>query len=310
MKIRTIRHKKGSPIQMLKLITNLTLIASLTFTTITFAMASVKKDTYILAVGPKGARRLELQNDLLKNHIATHLNATGLSEGQTAVDLGCGNGTVTIELAKRVGTTGRVYAIDMSPEQLALAKEKVNAAGLKNVIFVQGDITFLKDFPMGKAHLVYMRFFLSHLRDPEQAIAIAKDMLTDGGVVATQDVTMSTFYDSSNHQIFREYRQAVAAMGKIMRKDFDIGKRLLSLHEKAGFVKAKGYFIQPTMNLSVTKELFLLDISEWTDKAIAEGVLTEKTVENWKNTISNWPNTEERFTMANYAFVLGRKAQS
>jgi len=292
---------------MSKRILSLVLIAFFTFATNAFAMLPEKEDAYVLSVGQKGSRRLDLQNDLLKEYTDEHLKKADLSKGQIAWDIGCGNGTMTVKLARKVGETGTVYALDISEEQLTIAKERVKDEGLKNVTFIQGDIMSQKDLPTGSVDLVYMRFFLSHLKDPEVAIGIAKDLLKPGGVVASQEATMSTFYDSSNHQIFCEYRNAVAAMGKKFGKDFDLGLRLQSLYEQAGYAKTDGYFIQPTMNLAVTRELFLLDIGEWTPKAIDAGILTPDQIENWRHTINHWADEDENFTMAKYGYVLAWK---
>lgn len=268
-----------------------------------------KKNTYVLAVGQKGSTRLDLQNGILKEYTDKHLEKAGLSKGQTAWDIGCGNGTMTLELAKKVGEMGRVYAIDRSEEQLAIAKAKVKAEGLENVTFLQGDIRDQTDLPTGIADIVYMRFVLMHIKDPETVIGIVKNLLKDGGVVASQESIMSTFYDSPSHEIFHQYRNTVKTMTKKLGIDVDIGKRLKSLYEEAGYEKTEDYFIQPTLKLSVAQEWFLLDISEWTPGAIDAGAVTAGEVENWRYTINHWPNSNDLFTIQKSAYVLAWKGK-
>lgn len=265
-----------------------------------------KKNTYVLQVGQKGSTRLDLQNGILKEHTDAHLEKAGLSKGKTAWDIGCGNGAMTVELAKKVGETGRVYAIDRSEEQISVAKEKVKAAGLQNVTFFQGDIRDQTDLPTGIADIVYMRFVLMHIKDPEKVIEIAKNLLKDGGVVASQESIMSTFYDSPDHEIFRQYRETVETMTKKLGIDVDIGKRLEQLYKAAGYVNTESYFIQPKLKLPLAQEFFLLDISEWTPAAIDVGTLTADQVENWRHTVSHWPNDDE-FTIQKSAYVLAWK---
>ena len=61
-----------------------------------------------------------------------------LSEGETVLDLGSGGGIDVLLSAKRVGTTGKVYGLDMTDEMLALANENKRRAGADNVEFLKG----------------------------------------------------------------------------------------------------------------------------------------------------------------------------
>lgn len=62
----------------------------------------------------------------------------GLRPGQHVLDLGAGTGAVAIAAARLVGSTGRVTAVDISPEMLTLARRRVTGLGLKNVEFREG----------------------------------------------------------------------------------------------------------------------------------------------------------------------------
>ncbi len=63
-----------------------------------------------------------------------------LQEGQTVLDLGSGGGIDVLLSAKRVGTTGKVYGLDMTDDMLALARENQRTAGATNVEFLKGTI--------------------------------------------------------------------------------------------------------------------------------------------------------------------------
>src|SRR5262247_1546886 len=70
-------------------------------------------------------------------------NPTALSdlhEGETVLDLGSGGGIDVFLSAKRVGTRGKVYGLDMTDEMLALARENARTAGVSNVEFLRGEI--------------------------------------------------------------------------------------------------------------------------------------------------------------------------
>ena len=56
-----------------------------------------------------------------------------LSDGMSAVDIGCGMGFFTLPMADIVGTQGKVIAVDLQPEMLAGLKERASKAGCRNI---------------------------------------------------------------------------------------------------------------------------------------------------------------------------------
>src|SRR5947208_6941174 len=63
-----------------------------------------------------------------------------LQEGETVLDLGSGGGIDVLLSARRVGSTGKAYGLDMTDEMLALARENREKSGLANVEFLRGEI--------------------------------------------------------------------------------------------------------------------------------------------------------------------------
>jgi SAM-dependent methyltransferase len=61
---------------------------------------------------------------------ATLLGQIGVLAGMRVADLGCGTGLFTAEMARRVGDAGQVHAVDMQAEMLALARQRVERAGV------------------------------------------------------------------------------------------------------------------------------------------------------------------------------------
>src|SRR5262245_1410697 len=68
-----------------------------------------------------------------------------LKEGETVLDLGSGGGIDVLLSARRVGTSGKAYGLDMTDEMLALANENKRRAGARNVEFLKGHI---EDIPL------------------------------------------------------------------------------------------------------------------------------------------------------------------
>jgi arsenite methyltransferase len=68
-----------------------------------------------------------------------------LHPGETVLDLGSGGGIDVLLSAKRVGSTGKVYGLDMTEEMLALAIRNRDQAGVTNVEFLKG---YIEDIPL------------------------------------------------------------------------------------------------------------------------------------------------------------------
>lgn len=299
---------KDFPMQI-KNIFILSLIAIFTLPTKAYAMND--EDTYALAAGAKGAPRLTIQNETLKKDTVKHLSAAGLSVGQIVWDIGCGNGVMLPFLAKTVGESGHVYAIDMSDEQLTLAKKLVSSEGLENVTFIHGDIRSQQNLPVGEADLVYMRALLIHVKDPEKVISVVKTLLKEGGVVASHESIISTSRTFSDQLAFCEYIDTLMKLAQTLGVDYDIGDRLQSLYEQAGYGKTEVTYSLPKVNIKQIKDMLLLGVMELKDKVIEANIVSQEKVDEWIDAFKQWPEDEETFFYfpTKQAYVLAWKEQ-
>lgn len=115
----------------------------------------------------------------------------GPRPGQRVLDLGCGSGTTTVELATRVGPDGEVVGADIAPAMLARARERARATGVGNVTFVEADLQ-VHDLGERSFDAAYSRFGVMFFADPAAAFANVRRALRPGGVLAFacwQDVT-------------------------------------------------------------------------------------------------------------------------
>jgi ubiquinone/menaquinone biosynthesis C-methylase UbiE len=100
--------------------------------------------------------------------------------GQRALDVGCGCGQTTLELARRVGASGSVTGIDISRLLLDTAHQIAERSNLSNVRFEQADAqTFL--FPLQSFDLVFSRFGIMFFDDPEAAFSNFRTALRSAG---------------------------------------------------------------------------------------------------------------------------------
>jgi SAM-dependent methyltransferase len=99
--------------------------------------------------------------------------------GERVVDVGCGCGTTSLELAEKVGRSGHVLGIDVSAPMLARARERAEAMGEVPVEFAEADASAY-GFD-GGADLVFSRFGVMFFSDPVAAFANLRRALRPAG---------------------------------------------------------------------------------------------------------------------------------
>lgn len=110
------------------------------------------------------------------------LRAASAVPGERVIDIGCGCGDTALALASAVGPSGSVLGVDVSAPMLARARERVAAAGLANVSFVQADAA-AGGLP-GDRDLLFSRFGVMFFADPQAAFLALRRALRSGGRIA------------------------------------------------------------------------------------------------------------------------------
>src|SRR5215207_6996621 len=110
------------------------------------------------------------------------IRSTGITSGQTVLDVATGTGQPALTIARMVGPNGRVVGVDLSPEMLEVAKEEAAYQGLTNVVVFQ----VVKDeslsmFPDNTFDSVVCRNGLMFMPDPVRALKAFLRVLKPGG---------------------------------------------------------------------------------------------------------------------------------
>ena len=111
------------------------------------------------------------------------LEQLDVQPGMTVCDMGCGDGYYTMELAKRVGPTGKVIAVDIQPEMLQELSRRCERNNLKNVEMILG-LPHDPKLPTGKIDLILMVDVYHEFEYPYEMMLELSQALKVGGRIA------------------------------------------------------------------------------------------------------------------------------
>ncbi|MFI5981854.1 class I SAM-dependent methyltransferase [Streptomyces sp. NPDC051555] len=156
-----------------------------------------------------------------------------LRPGMSVLDVGCGPGTITADLAELVAP-GRVTAVDAAEGVVAQAREYARERGLHGIEFAAADVHAL-DFPDDSFDVVHAHQVLQHVGDPVRALREMRRVCRPGGIVAVRDAdyaAMTWFPEVAGLDDWQDLYQRVARGNG---GEPDAGRRLLSWAKAAGF---------------------------------------------------------------------------
>jgi SAM-dependent methyltransferase len=156
-----------------------------------------------------------------------------LLPGTTVLDVGCGPGTITAEMA-RLAAPGIVVGIDAGEGVLDEARAVAADAGVDNVEFRPGDVYDLP-FDDGSFDVVHAHQVLQHLADPVAALVEMGRVCRTGGVVAARDGDYGAMTFSPDDADLSDALGAYRAAAAVADGDCDAGRRLFGWALAAGF---------------------------------------------------------------------------
>ncbi len=157
--------------------------------------------------------------------------APSLTAGAHVLDVGCGPGTITVDIARRVAP-GRVVGLDASADVIDTAREQ--ATGVDNLEFRTGDVYAL-DFDDGTFDVVHAHQVLQHLPDPVQALQEMKRVCKPGGVVAARDGDYEAFTWYPEDPALDAWLALYRKIARANQGEPDAGRFLLAWAHAAGF---------------------------------------------------------------------------
>lgn len=111
------------------------------------------------------------------------IEAVAPAAGERILDVGCGNGALTLDIAERVQPGGEAVGVDISGPMLQFARTRAAERGLDEVTFFEGDAQVHR-FEPGSFDAIVSRFGVMFFDDPEVAFTNLASALRPGGRVA------------------------------------------------------------------------------------------------------------------------------
>jgi 2-polyprenyl-3-methyl-5-hydroxy-6-metoxy-1,4-benzoquinol methylase len=155
-----------------------------------------------------------------------------LRGGQRLLDVGCGPGTLTADLARRVAP-GEVVGVDTAPQVVDEARSHSAAAGVTNTEFVSADFRDA-GFAAGSFDVVHAHQVLQHLADPVGALAAMAALTRPGGLVAARDSDYSAFCWWPPEPGLDRWLEIYLAVARRNGAEPDAGRRLRAWARAAG----------------------------------------------------------------------------
>ncbi|MDE3722070.1 methyltransferase domain-containing protein [Nocardiopsis sp. N85] len=156
-----------------------------------------------------------------------------MTPGRSLLDIGCGPGTITADLAARVAP-GRVVALDSSAEAVDLARATAEKEGVEGVEFRVGDVHEL-DLPDASFDVVHAHQVLQHVADPVRALSEMRRVTAPGGVVAACDSDYAGMYWYPRAPELDAWMDLYQRVARHNGGEPDAGRRMVAWARAAGF---------------------------------------------------------------------------
>lgn len=239
---------------------------------------------------PQGASQV-LDRRNLENSYSSLIRL--LKNGMSVLDVGCGSGSITANIAERVGTSGKVVGIDFSEHLIELARK--NHAHLSNLSFEVANInTYTSN---EKFDLVIAARTLQWVNNPEEVIRQMVGLLKPGGTISVLDYNHTKIeWQPAPPQSMQDFYQAFLAWRKDAGYDNEIADHLTEIYESIG-LKSITNIAQHEIS-EVGQERFKGDVRIWNvvaetrgNQVVKDGFVSEelrlKAIQDYDTWIAN-----------------------
>jgi SAM-dependent methyltransferase len=228
--------------------------------------------SYVIRGGLEGRERLRVLARVMWPTTSALFARVGVASDARCLDLGCGGGDLTLALAGLV-PDGSVLGVDFDATKVELATAEAAAAGVGNVAYCVEDVT---GSPAADEvfDVVYVRFVLTHLPDPLNALVHARARLAPGGVLMVEDIDFRGHFCEPPSPAFDRYVALYSAAAQARGCDPNIGPRLPGLLRDAGFADVAMNVVQPAGPEGDVKLMSPITVEAIADSVLGAGLAT------------------------------------
>jgi arsenite methyltransferase len=140
-----------------------------------------------------------------------------LNEGETVLDLGSGGGIDVLLSARRVGSTGKAFGLDMTDEMLELARHNQREAGVDNAEFLKGEIERVP-LPDASVDVIISNCVINLSADKPGVLREAARVLRPGGRFAVTDIVADPEMDDATRSDMALWTGCIA--GALTAREF------------------------------------------------------------------------------------------
>ena len=252
-------------------------------------------------------REAERLSDQARTLTALLHHDTRYPPGSRVLEAGCGTGAQTVILAKN-SPGAAITSIDISPESLRRAEERVRSEGITNVTFRTGDLFSLPFAPHSFDH-VFVCFVLEHLPDPVRALASLRPLIRPGGTITAIEGDHGSAYFHPDSLVARHAIQCLIDLQKEAGGNALIGREVYPQLVSAGFcdvqVSPRMVYVdasRPALVEGFTRQTFTAMVEGVRDAALGRGMMTLK---DWEQGIADLRRTCEPDGVFCYTFFKG-----
>jgi SAM-dependent methyltransferase len=237
----------------------------------------MRRNHYLFRGGTEERERLRLLARVMRPTTLSLFDRVGIKAGMACLDVGCGGGDVTLDLACLVGPEGRVVGWDIDEIKPELARREAEKKGISNVEYRLSDID--RSEVASEFDVVYARFLLSHLSDPAAALARIRQAARPGAVVIIEDTDFTGFFCHPYSAIFKLFIELITEAARRRGSDLSIGLRLPGLLLDAGFESVRTNVTQPAGIDGEVKLLVPVTMENIADSVLADGLVVKEDVD-------------------------------
>ncbi len=236
-----------------------------------------------------------------------------LAPGQSLLDVGCGPGTITSDLARRVGP-GPVVGIDVAATVVDVAAGAYPTTDHPNLRFDTGDVYAL-EFDDESFDVVFAHQVLQHLSDPVAALREMGRVLRVGGLLAVRDADYGAFTWFPADPALDEWLEAYHRLTRENHAEADGGRHLPRWVRAAGFsdltVTSSNWTYATDEERRWWGALWAerVTASDFAGQALAAGIASSVQLEDFANAFRRWARDPDGLFLVPSVEVLAQRDQ-